>query len=173
MIDASYRAFTKIIHKIIERMRQFYDESRTFRILGESGERQYLQFDNSGIREQSMGVIGEQELFRKPIFDIDVKPQKQNPYSTLSQNETAMNLYSAGFFNPEAAQQALPALKMMTFEGKKEVEDYVKQGATLQNQLMQMQQQMEMLIRENMALKGIAIPPTEGASPFPTTQGSL
>ena len=110
MIDASYRAFTKIIHKIIERMRQFYDESRTFRILGESGERQYLQFDNSGIREQSMGVVGEQELFRKPIFDIDVKPQKQNPYSTLSQNETAMNLWKAGMFNPEMAQPALVAL---------------------------------------------------------------
>lgn len=157
MIDASYRAFTKIIHKIIERMRQFYDETRTFRILGESGERQYLQFDNSGIREQSMGVVGEQELFRKPIFDIDVKPQKQNPYSTLSQNETAMNLYSAGFFNPEAAQQALPALKMMTFEGKKEVEDYVNQGMTLYNQLMQMQQQMEMLMRENMELRGIPV----------------
>jgi hypothetical protein len=62
---------------------------------------------------------------------------------------------------------------MMTFEGKKEVEDYVNQGATLYNQLLQMQQQMEMLMRENMALKGMTIPPTEGASPFPTTQGRL
>lgn len=154
IIDTSYRVFARIVHKIIERMRQFYTESRTFRIVGENGVNEYTKFDNSGIRVESMGEVAGQELFGKPIFDIDVKPQKQNPYSTLSQNETAMNLYSAGFFNPEAAQQALPALKMMTFEGKKEVEDYVMQGMTLQNKLMQMQQQMEMLMRENMMLKG-------------------
>jgi hypothetical protein len=157
MIDASYRTFTKIIHKMIERMRQFYDETRTFRILGESGEQEYMQFDNSGIAEQSMGVVGEQELFRKPIFDIDVKAQRQSPFSTLSQNETAMNLYNAGFFNPEAAQPALAALKLMSFEGKKEVEDYVVQGQTLYNQLLQTQQQLQMLMQENAMLKGIPV----------------
>lgn len=154
MINASYRTFSKIIYKIIERMRQFYTEQRVFRILGEKGNNEYIKFDNSGITEQSMGVVKGRELFRRPIFDIDVKPQKQNPYSTLSQNETAMNLYGAGFFNPEAAQPALAALKLMTFEGKKEVEDYLSQGMTLQNQLVQMQQQMEMLAAENEMLKG-------------------
>jgi len=126
-------------------------------IIGENGGNEFVSFDNSGIKEQSMGITGETELFRKPIFDIDVKAQKQNPYSTLSQNETAMNLYNAGFFDPQAAQMSLAALKLMTFEGKKEIEDYVRQGATLQNQLIQMQGQMQALMQENMALKGQAV----------------
>ena len=175
MIDASYRVFRRIIRKVIERMRQFYTEGRVFRIVGETGESEFVSFNNQGLMEQSMGTVGvdNTELFRKPIFDIDVKAQKQNPYSTLSQNETAMNLYNAGFFNPEAAQQALPALKMMTFEGKKEVEDYVAEGQTLYNQLIQMQQQMEALMQENAMLKGVAIPQSEGAGSFPTMQGNL
>ena len=157
MINSSYRAFSKIVRKIIERMRQFYDESRVFRIMGETGENQYIPFSNATIKEQSMGQAAGKELFRKPIFDIKVKAQKQNPYSTLSQNETAMNLYKAGFFNPENAQPSLAAVRMMTFEGKKEVEDYISQGATLYNKLMQMQQQLEVLAKENAALKGLNV----------------
>ena len=156
-IDTSYRTHKRLSYKIIERMRQFYTEKRTFRITGENGKNEFVPFDNEKIKEQSMGVTGDTELFRKPIFDIDVKAQKQNPYSTLSQNETAMNLYNAGFFDPQAAQMSLAALKLMTFEGKKEIEDYVRQGATLQNQLMQMQGQMQALMQENMALKGQAV----------------
>lgn len=155
MINSSYRAFSKIVRKIIERMRQFYDESRVFRIMGETGENQYIPFSNATIKEQSMGEAAGKELFRKPIFDVKVKAQKQNPYSTLSQNETAMNLYKAGFFNPDNAQPSLAAVRMMTFEGKKEVEDYISQGATLYNQLMQMQQQIEQLAKENAVLKGM------------------
>lgn len=170
LIDASYRVFRRIIRKVIERMRQFYTEDRVFRIVGETGESEFVSFNNQGLMEQSMGTVGvdNNELFRKPIFDIDVKAQKQNPYSTLSQNETAMNLYSAGFFNPEAAQPALAALKLMTFEGKKEVEDYVAEGQTLYNKLMQMQQQMETLMQENAILKGATIPQGATETPFPT-----
>ena len=157
MIDASYRAFARIVHKVIERMRQFYTEERAFRIVGEKGENKYVPFDSSKIGEQSIGTVGENELFRKPIFDISIKAQKQNPYSTLSQNETAMNLYNAGFFDPQRAQSSLAALKLMTFEGKKEIEDYLTQGATLQNQLMQLQQQMQAVVQENEMLKG-AVP---------------
>ena len=166
IIDASYRTFSRIIQKVIERMRQFYSEERVFRVVGDTGANEFVKFNNLSLQEQSMGTIGANntELFRKPIFDIDVKAQRHNPYSTLSQNETAMNLYSAGMFNPEAAQAAIPALKMMTFEGKKEVEDYVAQGQTLYNQLLQMQQEMEMLKKENAMLQGVQyVPETQTA----------
>lgn len=159
----SYRKFARIINKVIERMRQFYTEERVFRIVGETGVNEYVPFDSSKIGEQSIGTVGENELFRKPIFDIIVKAQKQNPYSTLSNNETASNLYRMGFFAPENAQAALAALKLMTFEGKKEIEDYIRQGATLQNQLMQMQGQMHQLIKENAMLRG-AVPVQNNAS---------
>ena len=103
-----------------------------------------------------MGIVGEKELFRRPIFDIDVRAEKASPYSTLAQNETASSLYNMGFFNPDNAQSALAALSMMSFEGKKEIEEYIQQGATLKNQLMQMQQQNQQLIAQLKQRTGIA-----------------
>ena len=160
MINTCYRAYEKINILVIELLRQFYDEDRTFRIIGNNGKTDYVVFSNSDIKPQSLGIVDNEELFRMPIFDIDVKAQKQNPYSTLSQNETAMNLYNAGFFDPQNAQMAMAALKLMTFEGKKEIEDYITQGQTLQNQMMQIQNQLQAVMQENAILKGIAVQET-------------
>lgn len=157
MTKASYRSFQEIIHLLIERFRQFYTFEHTFRIVGKGGQNEYVPFNNSGLVEQSIATVGEEELYRKPIFDIDVKAQKQNPFSTLAQNETALNLFKAGLLNPEVAQMAVPVLKMMTFEGKEELLRYVQEGQTLQNQLTQMGQQMQVLIQENAMLKGETI----------------
>lgn len=150
---SSYRAFRRIIVKVIERMRQFYDLERTFRILGENGNTEFISFNNVSLVPQSMGNAGGKEFFRKPIFDIKVVAQKQNPYSTLSQNETVFNLYKSGVFAPENAQAAMTVLELMEFEGKEKALDFVKQGMTLQNQLAQMQQTLEMLARENEMLR--------------------
>ena len=150
---SSYRAFRRIIAKVIERMRQFYDLERTFRILGENGDTEFISFNNVSLVPQSMGNAGGKEFFRKPIFDIKVVAQKQNPYSTLSQNETVFNLYKSGVFAPENAQAAMTVLELMEFEGKEKALDFVKQGMTLQNQLAQMQQTLEMLARENEILR--------------------
>ena len=157
MTKASYRSFQEIIHLLIERFRQFYTFEHTFRIVGEGGQSEFVPFDNSGLVEQPITTVGEEELFRKPIFDIDVKAQKQNPFSTLAQNETAMNLFNSGMLNPEMAQMAVPVIKMMTFEGKEEILRYVQEGQTLQNQLTQIQQQNQALIQENAMLKGEAM----------------
>ncbi len=160
MTKASYRSFQEIIHLLIERFRQFYQYEHTFRIVGEGGQSEFVPFDNSGLVEQPIATVGQEELFRKPIFDIDVKAQKQNPFSTLAQNETAMNLFNSGMLNPEMAQMAVPVIKMMTFEGKEEILRYVQEGQTLHNQLTQVQQQMQALIQENEVLKGGAPQPS-------------
>lgn len=149
MINESYACQQEVGSLIIELMRQFYTEERSFRITGEDNKTEYLAFSNENIKMQSLGKIeGKGELFRKPVFDIIVKAQKHSPYSTLSQNETAMNLYKLGFFNPQNAQGALAALKIMDFDGKREVEECVKEGQTLQAQ-------MEVLAEENAKLKEI------------------
>ena len=175
MTKESYRTYKRVIGKVIERIRQFYTVERTFRITGENGQYSYVQFGNSRIAEQSMGIVGDKELFRKPVFDIDIKPQKQNPFNTLSQNETVMNLYKAGLFAPENAQTAMAVLELMDFEGKSKALDFVKQGATLQNQLMQMNQQMQMLMQENAMLKNEVGTnnPSTASGPPPFTQGRL
>lgn len=125
MISASYRAYTKIAERIIERMRQFYTEERVFRITSGSGI-EYISFNNSQIAPQKTGDIAGMELFREPVFDVSVRAQKRSPYSTLSSNETAINLYKMGFFAPERASQSLAALKLMDFEGKRDVEEYLQ-----------------------------------------------
>ena len=141
-VGMSHESFKLIGHMIIERIRQFYDITRVFRITEPDGGYKFTEFNNSKIKLQpSEGAAGE-TLFRKPVFDIVVHAQRKNPFSTLSQNETAMNLLSAGMFDPQMAQQALVALEMMTFEGKEKIVKYVQQGATLQNQLMQMQEKL-------------------------------
>lgn len=152
-IEMSREAFKEIVHMVIERLRQFYTIERVYRITEPNGKgNKFIPFDNSALKIQQ---IEGTELFRKPVFDITVESQKKNPFSTLAQNETACNLYNMGVLNPQNAQAALIMLKLMTFEGRDEVVAYVQEGQTLQNQMQQMAEQMQMLMQENAMLKGM------------------
>ena len=71
---------------MIELIRQFYDVGRVFRVVAENGAAEYVSFDG-----QQMALEG-----RRPVFDIEVSPQKSNPFNRLSQNEFAKELYAAG-----------------------------------------------------------------------------
>lgn len=168
---SSYRSFVKIICLIIERFRQFYTYERTFRIVGKGGKAEFMPFDNKGLQPQLIEKIGEEELFRKPIFDIDVKAQKQNPFSTLAQNETAMNLWKSGLLDPQNAQIAIPVIKMMTFEGKDEILRYVQEGMTLQNQLTEALKQNQRLEQQLTKMQGTASRPLPAVAPSPVMSG--
>ena len=121
-IKGTYRAYRRIIYMIIERMRQFYDEPRYVRIIGDDGTEEFDTYDNSGLleKEEINGVTGE-TYSRMPQFDIEISAQKSSPYSMLSQNELALQFYNSGFFEPQNAPAALACLKMMDFEHKQEV----------------------------------------------------
>lgn len=179
MISASYRAFTQECYLAIELIRQFYTEQRTFRIVGADGKMGFVSYNNSGLAPQPLPEAypgqsmepGFQQAFRKPVFDVAVKPQKRNPYSRMSQNETAKELYNLGFFNPQLAQQSLIALDMMEFEGDDKIRDKVQEGQTLQNLLNQAMQENAML----KSMLGIRMPQQTmpGAAPAPQmVQGS-
>ena len=163
MIAASYRSFTQECYLAIELIRQFYDEERSFRITGERGENQYIQFSNAAIQPQPIPPAypgqemepGYTQSFRKPVFDIIIKPQKRSPYSKMAQNELAKELYQLGFFNPQLAEQSMTALELMDFDGEEKVKDKVQQGQTLMNQLMAVQQQLTELATLVAAERGI------------------
>lgn len=138
MILASYRVYTRLMYLVIELIRQFYSDSRTFRITGETGQTEYRDVN----RAQLVNVTEDGKI-RKPIFDIVIKPQKRSAYSKLSQNELAKELYSMGFFNPQNAEAALAAVDMMDFDGKQKTKDTIERGQTLMRQMEQMQMQME------------------------------
>lgn len=138
---AAYRAYAKIITKCIERVRQFYDLPRQFRILGQYGSEEYVTYRNSGLMPQYQGNdFGIDMGYRLPVFDIKVAPEKATPYTKISQNELALQLYGQGFFNPQMTTQALATLDMMEFDGKDAIEGKIANNGTLQQQLQLWQQ---------------------------------
>ena len=140
---ASYRAFRKVCLMIIELIRQFYDIPRCFRIMGENGAARYVEYSNAGITPQFQGIEMSVDMgYRTPLFDIEITAQKQSPYSKMSQNELALQLYSAGMFNPQLADQALMCLDMMDFPRKESLMQKVATNGTLYQQLLMAQQQM-------------------------------
>ena len=130
------RAFTEICNLVIENIRQFYDESRSFRITGEkSDELEFLRYSNSNIKSRS-DINGNR---RRPIFDIKIRPQRKNPYTQAMNNETIKELFSMGFFNPQIADQAIIAIDAMDFEGKAEVQRKVGENKMMYDTVMQLQ----------------------------------
>lgn len=166
MISGSYRAYAKIDYMVIDLFRQFYDEARSFRITGSSGgDYQFVEYSNAGITDQVVSVdAAGLPLFRRPVFDIKIKAQKRSPMTREVENQRATELYGAGLFNPERAQEAVIALEMMEFEGKDKVMEQVRRGQTLLHVCQQMAAQMDQMAM----LLGI---PTAGAQRQGTGEG--
>lgn len=126
--QASYRAYEKIVKLCIELIRQFYTLPRQFRILGEYGSMQFIQYSNEGLMQQQPGFSGEIG-YRKPEFDIKVYAQKRSVYTKVANNEMALEFFKLGFFNPQMAEQALMCLEMMDFDCKDEIMQKVSKNA--------------------------------------------
>lgn len=140
---AAYRAYKRIIYMVIERIRQFYDLPRQFRIIGQNGKEEYISYSNEMLVPQYQGnELGVDTGYRVPQFDIEVTAQKSSPYSKMSQNELALQFYQMGFFNPQMADQALACLDMMDFDKKNTVMQKVAMNGTMYQQILMMQQQM-------------------------------
>ncbi|MFR6561696.1 MAG: hypothetical protein ACLUR5_06675 [Eubacterium ventriosum] len=117
----SYDAYGDVITMVIELIRQFYDAPRQFRIMGKKGY-EYVTYSNENIKPQEQERDFDLDVgYRLPVFDVEVSAQKANPYSKNSQNELALQLYGANFFNPENGDVALAALDIMDFAHKEDV----------------------------------------------------
>lgn len=146
MITQFYRSYEQVCCMVIERIRQFYDVKRSFRIIGEGGAQDFIQFDNRAIKPHAGGNMFGAELGDKmPIFDVKVKAQRQSPFSKISQNELAMELFGKGAFNPQLADQAAVMVEMMEFEGKDAVLAKIRNNGLMAQQIEAMKKQMLML----------------------------
>ena len=142
-IASSYDAYKKVVDLVIELIRQFYDMPRQFRILGEQGQQEFTTYTNTGLQPQYQGNdFGVDMGYRLPVFDIDVKAEKENAYTQMSQNELAIQFYNQGFFNPQYSDQAVACIDMMEFNGKSMVLDKIQQNGGLYQQLVQVQQSL-------------------------------
>lgn len=121
---ATFRCYRRIVTKIIELMRQFYTEAHYFRVTGDDGETAYVGMDNTGLTEgqRENPTTGMMETFeRHPLFDLEITTEKSSTYR-MEHNELILSFFSAGFFNPQMATQALACLKAMSkFDGKEEL----------------------------------------------------
>jgi hypothetical protein len=146
---AAYRSFERIVQLCIELIRQFYSLPRQFRILGQYGTEQYITYSNEGLRPQHQGNdFGEDMGFRMPVFDVKVSAQKKNVYTTVTQNELALQFFQMGFFNPQMTDQALMCLDLMEFDGKDTVMQKVSQNGTMFQKLTQYMQLALMLAQK-------------------------
>lgn len=137
---SAYRAYARLIRIVIERIRQFYDLPRKFRIRGQLGTEEYVTYSNQNLKQQELLGLGGDVTWRKPVFDIEVSAQKSSEYTRLSQNELALQFYQLGFFDPTRADQSLATLDMMDFDGKDEISQKIAQNGTLQQELASWQQ---------------------------------
>lgn len=181
MISSSYRKYEEISIMCIELMRQFYDESRSFRIVGSPVQEHgapmpgqpgmtvpqngmgspagapaaampqqenyhFVKFNNAALRNQPTGMSASgEQLYRRPIFDLEIKAQKKNPFARAEQNQLALNLFQMGALDPQRADAMLGALKLMDFEGIEDVREHVQKGQTMYAQIQQMSQEIMQL----------------------------
>lgn len=135
----TYRAYRDVVYLVVELIRQFYELPRQFRITGNMGVQRFIMFSNRFMTPQHQGSVGGVDLgYRMPVFDIYVEPEKHNSYTRMAQNELALQLYGAGAFNPQMADQALMLLDMMDFDGKDELMQKVAGNGTMYQQLQMM-----------------------------------
>ena len=161
-IKASYRAFAEIAYMVVELIRQFYTEERSFRILGDGDtEPQYINYDNSLLKGQAVPlkvpVMAEDgsiqtERFRKAIFDIRIIPQRKNPFNTISHNQMVMELFSGGAFNPDNADQAILALQNMIMDNKESMIEGIRENQIKNAQLYQQLQAQDEQLRRMTAI---------------------
>lgn len=132
-IKGTYFAYSQITLMVIERIRQFYDLPRQFRITGPAGQYSYTEYTNQRLQTEQIGP----DMYRKPLFDITVKAARQTSYSRLAQNEMILDFFNRGFFRPEMAEQAAMAIEMMDFSGKEEMLKRIKDQSVLMQSLEQ------------------------------------
>lgn len=164
----TYRAYSRIITRVIERIRQFYDAPRTFRITGDDGSYTFEAFDNSGLQVRPQQ--GEVDLWERPVFDVEVRAQKQSAYTRMAQNEMAIQFFQMGTFNPQMAEQAKQMIQLMDFKDKEKMLQEIDKGQTLLN-LMRQYQEMTVLLTQAFQpqqleplLQQIAMTDPEGAN---------
>ena len=145
-IAGSYEAHKQVVDFVIELIRQFYNMPRQFRIIGDRGEKEFMSYENSNLQAENLGnEYGIDMGYRLPVFDIEVKAEKESAYTRLSQNELAIQFYNLGFFNPQQSDQALACIDMMDFKGKEQVTDKIQTNGGMYQQMLQMMKQMQQM----------------------------
>lgn len=158
MIRSYYDGFEEENYLVIELIRQFYDEPRSFRIDDGSGGYRFEEYSNQSMKNRG-----------RSVFDIKVVAEKQSPFSRAAQNETIKELYGMGLFAPANAEPALVCLDAMEFEGKDAIKQQIQQNSLMMQQFQRMQQ---VIMQADAALPQLGLAAQAGlVQPDMTAQG--
>lgn len=119
IINDTYDSFKQIVYMVIELMRQFFNDERTYRIYDSDGTKSFAKFSNKMLYKTDVTASG--ITMRELMFDINVVIQRENPYSRENINTTMLDLWKNGLFSTENIQAAVVAMKNMQFDGKEKV----------------------------------------------------
>ena len=131
--EGSYRAVEKVGLMVIELIRQFYDFDRQFRIEGEAGKTEFIEYNNAMLQKRALGMVdvNGQQMYRLPLFDLDITTERESTYTRLARNELAKELMGMGVFSPQNVDQSLLMLDMMDFDGKDQLISKLREMGTM------------------------------------------
>ena len=117
-LKSSYRSFKDVVNLCVELIREFYDEERSFRIIGPDNTVEYTTLSNAHLKPVASRTSAGETVYRKAIFDIKISSQRKNAFNTESHNALITSLFEAGAFTPENAESAIVAIDAMMLENK-------------------------------------------------------
>ena len=124
-IDDAFDCYKQIVLMVIELMREFFEDKHIYRITGTTGHREFAEFKSDMMYKKS--ALPDSWNKKDPIsFDVEIVPQKQNPFQRETNNNTVIQLWQTGFFKPDVSDSALIAMEAMSFDGKEKIIESIK-----------------------------------------------
>lgn len=146
VIESVYDGFSRMVMMVIDLIKEFYTETRRFRIAGAADTEDHVTEINSDmLRYETNPDTGEPMtdeegniLEKYTEFDVKVSAQVQSPYKSMYQNDLAIQLRQLGVTNE------IETLELMDFEGKDKIISMVKKRVARDEELAMQMQQMQM-----------------------------
>lgn len=115
MIAGSYRAVARVAELVLALLRQFYQQERSFRVLGEDGNGRYFR-------------LSSQMLPQEGQVDISVEAQKENRYDRQEFNQLVLELFKLGAFRGENREESLRLVEALDIRGKERLRHFLKEA---------------------------------------------
>ena len=123
MMDDSYEAYKQIVYMTVELIREFYNKPRVFRTTDKDGNKTFMEFSSDLLfkQDEHFDPLGNGYEWKPLYFDVDIVPQKENPFTREAQNSTLLSLWNSGLFNPQLLDISMLVLQGLDFDGKEQL----------------------------------------------------
>ncbi len=135
-INQTYTSISEVMLLVIEIVRQFYNEERTFRITGQDETVSYINYSNKGLKPKTGPFDALWKFLGREVpergsaqFDITLSVEKNNPYSRGQHNQLVLSLFQMGLLDPGNAQLGCFVIENLSFDGKDKILEQLRKAA--------------------------------------------